>query len=353
MNKEAPSKYIEKLDRKILKLLNDRMERYLIAKRLGEKTSDSKSEKALLKGIREHADKLIGPDLSERIFRDIIARSKMLLKEDRHILAFHGEHGSFSEIASNFWSKDCVTISCMEFAEIFDGVSTGLFDYGVIPVESTIGGTVGQINDLLFQSDLVAIAAVDIPIHHCLLALPGEDYRKIRYVHSDTQALAQCRAFSARNNLEPVPYYDSAGAAKWLSEDKPKASSVIASKFTSDIYQLEIIKENIEDVSTNRKRFFILSKKKDKLKYDKGSIVFSTKNIPDTLIKVLLLFHEEEMNITRIDSVPTNSEYYVFFLDFLNSSDNRSTQKVLSAIDKITYDFRLIGLYNELVIDHY
>ena len=171
-------------------------------------------------------------------------------------------------------------------------------------MENTLGGVVGEANQLLINTDLKVAGAVELPIHHCLLVLPGTDHREIRAVYSHPQALAQCRHFLARNNLEPVQYHDAAGSAKMLAEMAPKASAAIASKLSAKLYNLEIVKEDIDDLDRNMTRFLVLSKEESGETGDKCSVIFSTEHKAGTLFSVLEVFAREDINLTRIESVP-------------------------------------------------
>jgi prephenate dehydratase/chorismate mutase/prephenate dehydratase len=145
-----------------------------------------------------------------------------------------------------------------------------------VAVENTLGGVVGEVNELLVNAGLFVVGAVELPVYLCLMTLPGTDHRDIRTVYSSSQALSQCRKFLERNHLDGIQYYDSAGAAKMLAEETPKSSAVIASKLAAEIYDLEIIKEDIDDFERNMTRFLILSAKENTLAGDKCSILFST-----------------------------------------------------------------------------
>jgi prephenate dehydratase len=191
------------------------------------------------------------------------------------------------------------------------------------------------------------VGAVELPIHLCLLALPGTDHRVIRGVYSDFQALAQCRRFLARNKLEPVQYYDTAGAAKMLAEKTPKASAAIASKLCAELYNLEIIKEDIEDQDRNMTRFLVLSREERREVGDKCSIIFSTEHKAGTLFRVLEVFAGERINLTRIESIPQEPGNYAFFLDFMGSDKDDKVIQVLKEVETITSNLRLMGCYKE------
>jgi prephenate dehydratase len=176
------------------------------------------------------------------------------------LVAFQGEHGAYGDVAARKLIPDGACIPCMEFMDVFRGVEEGHFDLGVVPVENSLEGAVTQVNDLLTTTDLKVIGEARIRVNHCLLATDITDYRDIRLVYSHPQALAQCRGFLMRNHLEPRPYYDTAGAAKMLARENPRAAAAIASALCAELYDLEIIKEGIEDGPSNTTRFLLLAR---------------------------------------------------------------------------------------------
>ena len=227
----------------------------------------------------------------------------------------------------------------------------GLYDYGIVAVENILGGVVGEVNELLVNTDLYVVGAVELPIYLCLLTLPGTDHHDIRSVYSQSQALGQCRNFLSRNSLEPVQYYDSAGAAKMLAEETPKSSAVIASKLAAEIYDLEIIKEDIDDFERNMTRFLILSREENSEEGDKCSILFSTEHRAGTLFSVLEIFAKAEINLTRIGSIQSGIGNYSFFLDFIGSDRNGKVISALEEIKEVTTNLRFMGCYKEIKVD--
>jgi len=340
-------KNIDSLDSQILLLLNNRMEQVLIAKKFKTEIEDNKREKEVFDKIREDSTGLINAEFLEKIYTEIIKESKKLQQNDFKLIAFQGEHGAYGEMASREWDRDLVSFPCSTFADVFEGVKSDLYEYGIVPVENTLGGSVAQVNHLLIDTDLHVVGAVELPVHHCLLALPGTDHREIRSVYSHPQALSQCRQFLKRNKLEPVQYSDTAGAAKMLAERRPKRAAVIASKLATKLYSLEIIKENIEDLGRNMTRFLVLSKEENKEEGDKCSIVFATKHKAGTLFNVLQVFAKKKINLTRIESIPNEPGVYAFFLDFEGSNKNDKVVGALKEVRKITTSFKLMGCYKE------
>ncbi|MFA4838058.1 MAG: bifunctional chorismate mutase/prephenate dehydratase [Candidatus Neomarinimicrobiota bacterium] len=340
-------KQIDILDGKIIQNLNDRMEMAILAKRFKTEIEDPQREKEILDKISNRTKHLFQVELLKQIFSEIIGESKRLQKIDHKLIGFQGEHGAYSELAALFWNEKYVGIPCKEFTDVFDGVASGWYDFGIVPVENTLGGVVGPVNDLLLQTDLFVVGAIEMPVSHCLMIVPGADHREIRSVYSHSQALSQCKHFLARNKLEPISYYDTAGAARMLAEKNLKGYAVIASKLAAELYNLEIIKESVEDLSTNRTRFLILSREKFDGEGEKCSIIFSTEHKAGTLFNVLEIFAKAGINLTRIESIPGQLGEYSFFLDFVGSEHDEKVEAALKKVGEMTGSLRLIGCYKE------
>ena len=351
MSLEEIRKDIDLVDSKILKLLNHRMELVLMANKFKAQIEDKERERQLLERIKEILADLMKPEFTEKIYAEIIKESKNLQEKDYRLIAFQGEHGAFGEVASREWNSDLVPVPCSEFAEVFEGVKSGLYDYGIVPVENTLGGAVAEVNQLLINTDLKVVGAVRLPIHLCLLAVPGTDHREIRTVYSHPQALSQSRSFLSRNKLDPVQYYDTAGAASMLAEQMPKGAAAIANKLCAKLYHLDIVKENIEDLDKNITRFFVLSKEENKDDADKSSIIFSTAHKAGTLFSVLEVFADKEINLTRIESIPSDPGNYAFFLDFIGSNKDEKVLKALAQAKEIAANFKVLGCYKERIVE--
>lgn len=348
MNLEDIRKQIDILDGKLMKLLTDRMEQAILAKRFKKEIEDKNREQQILDKIRESAETLLDGDFLVQLYQRIIQESKALQKQDLKIIAFQGDHGAYSEVAARSWNTDYIPMPCIEFADVFEGVKNGLYDYGIVPVENTLGGIVSQVNDLMINTQLFVSGAIEIPVKHCLVTYPGTDYREIREVYSHPQALAQCRGFLSRNKLKPVHYYDTAGAAKMLSERGLTNAAAISSALAAKMYNLDIIKEAIEDHEINRTRFLILTKEENKENGNKCSVVFSTAHKSGTLFNVLEKFANAGLNLSRIESIPNEKGTYAFFLDFLGERNDPKVQAVLESVKKATEHFRVLGFYEEV-----
>lgn len=347
-NLEKIRKNIDYIDRKIIRLLNERMENALKASKVKKTIEDKDREEQILAKISRSEGNLIDQEFITELYQSLFEESRTLQKKGLKLIGFQGAHGAYSEMAAKNWNNNLISIPCDTFADVYEGVVSGLYDYGILPVENTLGGVVGTVNELLMNDkELNIIGAIEQPIEHCLLYPRAEDFRDIRKVYSHSQAISQCKNFIERNNLEPVKYYDTAGAAKLVAEEKPEATGAIASSLAAELYDLEIVKKNIENVSQNRTRFFILSRETKIEEGDKCTIIFSTAHKAGTLFNVLSIFADAEINLSRIESMPSGTGKYSFFLDFLGSIKDDKIQKILKKVKNNTEDYRFMGCYKE------
>ncbi len=347
MNLKDVRDAIDFIDAGIVKLLGERMEQALLARRLKTEIEDGGRENEIFESIDSKATAVLGSPFLHRVFKEIINESKTIQGKASSLIAFQGAHGAYGEVAAMTWNETLVPIPCRGFAQVFDRVESGVCDYGIVPVENTLGGVVGEVNNLLIGTGLKVIGAVELRVRHCLLALRGADHRDIRTVYSHPQAIAQCRQFIARNKLDAVSFHDTAGAAKMLSEERRKGCATTSSRLCASLYGLDILKEGIEDLEQNMTRFLVLAREAAAEAGDKCSIVFTTAHKAGTLFRVLEAFAGKDINLTRIESIPNRPGDYVFFLDFMGSDNDPRVIKALDHVEKITSEFKVMGCYKE------
>jgi prephenate dehydratase len=319
----------------------------LRSRKYQELSEDSNREEDTLERMERLNLDLVKSSFSRQLLKTIIDESKRLQDEDRRLVAFQGEHGAYGEVASRNLVPAGAYIPCLEFIDVFRGVEAGDFDLGVVPVENSLEGAVTQVNDLLTTTELKVIGEIKVAVNHCLLATDATDYREIRVVYSHPQALAQCRDFLMRNKLEARPYYDTAGAAKMLARENPKAAAAIASELCAELYDLEIVKEGVEDGPSNSTRFLLLSKEPYADRGEKTSVIFAVAHEAGELYGVLKLFAEAKINLTRISSMPLRSDpgNYSFFLDFEGSQEDAKVAEVLEKMSSMTISLKNLGSY--------
>jgi len=338
---------IDMIDWEIIQLLNQRMEISVRSRKLKRQVLDPDREQQILENVRKYSHSLVRSGLSEALYRQIMEESKNVQKKDLTLIGFQGEHGSYSEAASHVYNPSWVPLPCKEFYDVFHEIVTGQLDLGIVPVENSLEGPITQVSDLLIDAELKIVGEIRTPIHHCLLALPETEYRDLRIVYSHPQALAQCREFIARHKLEPRPFYDTAGAARMLSEERPNATGALANKLCAELYHLKVIEENVEDHESNSTRFIILSRDESLEVGDKCSIIFSLKDEAGSLFSVLKIFSDRVINLTRIESRPhrTDPGNYVFFADFEGSRENDRVVDALDALRQRATSYKFCGCY--------
>ncbi|NOZ12600.1 MAG: bifunctional chorismate mutase/prephenate dehydratase [Acidobacteria bacterium] len=347
MDLEEVRRQIDRIDFEVLSQLNRRMELALTSRKFKNKVLDKEREHDVLQKATAYAHGQVSPEFSRKLLSLIMEESRRLQETNRPLLGFQGEHGANSETAALRFTENAAIIPMESFADIFDGVEAGYLDFGIVPVENSLGGMVSRVNELMATRNVYVVGEELLPVHHFLLALPETDYRDIRVVVSHPQALAQCREFLTRHKLEGRPYYDTAGAAEMLFRDRPGGTAVIAGESCAKLYHLSVIKEHIEDHSDNITRFLVISGKASKAAGNKCSVVFSTPHKAGALFEILETFAREGLNLTRIESVHMGGHpgNYVFFLDFLGSDRDESVRQVLEKVKAKTGNFRFLGCY--------
>lgn len=229
-----------------------------------------------------------------------------------------------------------------------ESVENGETKYGIVPIENSIEGPVGiTLDSLAHKFNLNIVDEIIIPINQNLIVNPGTSMDDIEDVYSHSQAIAQCQEFISKNNIQPHYAVSTASAAKSIIGDKSKAA--IGNAKTVELYDLEILKANIQDTDNNETRFVVLSKEnRDITGEDKTSIIFSIyEDKPGGLYKILGIFQKENINLTKIESRPSKKGLgkYLFFVDFEGHKDDEIVQEILSEISKNTYFLKVLGSY--------
>ena len=340
-------KRINMLDFEILKLLNSRMEYALRTKSFKVSVEDLAREHEVIDYIQKHSQGLIRPEFCRNLFTDVISESKRLQLEDLKLIGFQGEHGAFGELAARQFNRDLICISCAEFREVFEAVENGLLHYGVIPIESTLGGAVPDVNEFLTETTLKIVGEVKLPVRYCLMTLPETDPHEIRVVYSHRQMLSHCQGYLVRRKVEGRPYYDSGAAARMLMRDRPEASAVIGSSYAAEFYNLVCVEEGVEDRPGNFTRYLVLSGDDEQTDGTKASLVFSTDHRAGALFEILREFADLEINLTKIESVPNRNDpgSYVFFLDFDGSIKDPAVLAALERVKQKTKLYKFLGCY--------
>ena len=270
--------------------------------------------------------------------------------KNKHLkVAFQGEIGAYSEIAVyKHFTSDAQTIPCKSFSDVFKSVEAGNVDYGVVPIENSIEGSVNQVYDLFLEYDLKVCGEIILKIEHCLLANRNADLNSIKVVYSHPQALAQCSNFLERLGYEIIPTYDTAGGAKIVKERGTNGVAAIASERAAEIYGMKILARDISNTPDNCTRFLVISTEDSPpTGNDKTSIIFSLKHVPGSLYKALEEFALREINLTKIESRPTKRRpwEYNFYLDFEGHRNDPKCMEALKGLEKKATFIKILGSY--------
>lgn len=231
-----------------------------------------------------------------------------------------------------------------------ESIVSGECDKGVVPIENSIEGSVGiTLDSLAHKYDLNIVGEIVLPINQNLIVNPGTSLDDIDDVYSHAQAIAQCQDFISSNNIQPHYAVSTARAAKGIIGHKSKAA--IGNAKSAELYGLEILKANIQDVSNNETRFVVLSTQDtEPTGRDKTSIIFSIyEDRPGMLYKILGIFEREHINLTKIESRPSKEGLgkYIFFADFNGHQKDETIKGIIKEIDDNTYFLKVLGSYPE------
>ena len=353
MNMEDLRKQIDEIDARIVELIGERLgivgDIGRQKKEQGKLVEDREREFRVLENVKSIArDKNINisQEEIENIYRRIIAVCKSAQEVE---VAFQGEIGAYSEEAAFqfFWSS--IGIKPHEsLEEVFKVVEEGEVQFGVVPVENSLEGSISRVYDLLLDSDLRVCGETELRVIHCLIASPGAGLDTIKRVYSHPQALAQCRNFLKHLNCELVPTYNTAGSVKMIKESGMPDSAAIASARAAEIYGMQVIAQEIEDNPNNYTRFFILAKEDSPpTGNDKTSIVFSAKDRPGALHGSLNEFAIRNINLTKLESRPTRQKpwQYNFYLDFEGHRKDKPAREALENLEKTLIFVKVLGSY--------
>ncbi|MFW6139077.1 MAG: prephenate dehydratase, partial [Spirochaetota bacterium] len=266
-------------------------------------------------------------------------------------VAIQGEKGSFSEEAgTKYWGKSVEFIPKNTFDQVINAVDEKKVDFGLLPLENTLIGSITTTYDLLLEYDLPIVGEIITTVSHYLLAPKKVPVNEIRKIYSHPAALSQCSSFlQSLHNCEVVPLYDTAGSAMKVSKEKDPHSAAIASRLAARIYNLEMVAEKLEDYPNNQTRFIIISCSKEEVYHKKAktSIIFTTLNQPGALYRVLKIFNDYGINLTKLESRPHKTEpwRFYFYLDFEGALQDKMVKEAMAELKQETNFLKILGSY--------
>jgi len=268
-------------------------------------------------------------------------------------IAFQGERGAFSEdAAASLFGKNIDFRPCIRLKQVFELVSQGEVDFGVVPVENSQAGSINETYDLLLAYPLNIFAETILKVSHCLMTLPGEKLADITTIYSHPQALAQCEEFLSKLKVEIIPSYDTAGSAKMIKEKELRNCAAIASEKAAAIYGLEILAPEIETNINNYTKFVAVSKQKTKHgERNKTSLVFAAAHEPGSLYRILGTFATRNINLTKLESRPSRTKpwEYVFYADLEGHLEDDICRQTITELQRETTFIKILGSYPQAI----
>ncbi len=368
-------KQIDKIDTKFVKLFEKRMD---VAKKVGEYKKQrnmeifvAEREKTILEKraaqVKNPEYKKYAADFFENVMR--ISRSlqsKIVCKEihseivtadfnDENLkVAYPGIAGSYSgEALKTFFPNAKNVINTVTFNEVAELVSKGDVDYGVLPFENNSSGAIADTLDLIISHKLRIAGELNIDIAHCLLGTQDCEISNIEEIYSHNQGFLQSKAYlDTLGDVKCIPLDNTALAAKFVAESKNKTKAAIASRLAGETYGLKVLKENINENSSNSTRFVIVSNKlTGGADCDKISAIFTTRHKSGALCDVLAVFAQNSINISHIESRPLKERNfeYVFHIDFEGNLADENVTSTISQVQSLGAEFTVLGNYKSQI----
>jgi chorismate mutase/prephenate dehydratase len=341
---------IDAIDDQILDLLNNRAK---VVVQVGKAKQGEQSdfyvpsrEKAIYDRLTLHNQGPFPDSGVLRVFREIISASLSL--EEPMKVAFLGPQATFTHVASmQQFGHSAKLLPQKSIPAVFDEVLRGRAHYGVVPVENSNEGIVNHTLDMFLDSDLKIIAEILLEISHDLLSSTGQ-LADVRKVVSHPQALAQCRAWLEENlpNASLVDVASTALAAQLVADDESAAA--IASEQAGHLYGLKVVKNKIEDNPNNFTRFLVIGRNTPpRSGKDKTSVMFSVKDEPGILYRMLEPFSSRGINLCKIESRPLRKKAweYIFFLDIDGHIDEPIVAESIKDLRNYCQFLKVLGSY--------
>ena len=266
-------------------------------------------------------------------------------------ILYQGNEGAYSQLAAVEVFPNAETISCKTFEDCFKKCEENDSLKSIIPIENSIAGRVADIQYLMNKYKLQIYAEHFHKVSHNLLAKPGTKIKNLKYVRSHSQAISQCQKIINEYNLDPIIAADTAGSAKFISENLVDTEAAIASTLAAKIDKLEILKNNIEDDKKNVTRFLIMGKKIQHPEFNDGkyitSCIFKVKDKPAALYKCLGGFATNDVSLSKLESFSDQSsfEQYLFLCDIVGHIEDPKVQKSLEELGFHTISLEILGVY--------
>ena len=365
---------IDKIDKEMTKLLEKRMN---ISKSISKYKMEHdmqlfhpEREKIVIEKNKGYLENKEYGDLVESYYDNLMYLSRLVqqkeiysenniytkpYKNDREnlVVGYQGVPGSFGNEAMLKYFKNIKEAKSYEkFEDVFKAVEDGEIEYGILPVENSSTGGIGTVEDLLKEYNLYIVGEECIRISQNLVGIKGATVDDIKEVYSHPQGFEQStKFFDKHKDYNLIPYSNTAISAKLVSDLKDKSKAAIASERAAKLYDLKIIKKDVNDLKNNYTRFIVIGRDLEcDETCDKVSILFSIEDTSGGLYTVIRDIKEFGLNMSKIESRPNrnNPWNYIFFVDFDGNLFDVNIKKAINTIARSSKYFKLLGCYRNV-----
>lgn len=267
-------------------------------------------------------------------------------------VACQGVFGAYSQIAVDKMIDICNITYFKDFDAVFSAVENGFCRYGVLPIENSSVGSVNAVYDLMLKHKFYIVKAIKLRISHNLLAKKGVDVSQIKEVYSHEKAISQCSKILKELGVKVTVCENTGVAAKMVETSDRNDVACISSLDCASIYNLNVLKTNVNDVNNNYTRFILISKKPEiYFEASKISIMVALKHEAGSLNSVLGKFSTLGLNLTKLESrpMPESPFEFAFYFDFEGNAKKQQVQALISDLDNSCQKFVFLGNYSEII----
>ena len=264
-------------------------------------------------------------------------------------IAYQGTKGSYSEALLVDRFDDCIYYPKESFSQVVESIKVGEVDFGLLPIENSIAGTVVDSYEELIRSGIPIISEYMYKISHALIGLKGSNIENIAEVHSHPQALQQCKTFIEEMGYKAIPVVDTGGSVyNLINQNKQEIGAIAGDHFEME-EEFVILKKNISDNEENYTRFLLIGEKSLKIEAEeyKTSTVLTSSDKPGSLLKALQEFASLNLNLTKLESRPILGRpwEYKFYIDFSSDKNDKRIKALQENLADVVEDIIFLGTY--------
>jgi len=296
---------------------------------------------------------VIAPVVGKQLDFDYLKKSEIINSmepQDSKTAAFIGEYGAYSHKASlGYFGEEITPVPMKAFKDIFQAVQVGSCQYGVIPLENSLSGSIHENYDLLQEYDLKIIGEITIRVKHALIAHKNVSKNEIKKILAPPPAFSQCKNYLDQYpDIQLIPVTATSSAVRQVKDSDDKYAAAIGSTMAADIFKMNTLEESIEDNPRNYTRFAIIAKEsKGHKKVNKTSLIFSTGNKPGALFAVMKVFSDYQINLVKLESRPMSGKpwEYMFYTDIEADIEHPDLVPVMEKLQEKSENLRILGRY--------